>query len=486
MTESVGYAAADQRVIDLHYISTRGAAPDLEFDDVLLTGLARDGGLYVPDAWPRLDGDMVRDMRGQSYEAVATRVAAPFAAGGAVTAQVLERLVGEAYAGFDHGARAPLVQIDQRLWLMELFHGPTLAFKDYPMQLLGRLFDHVLEQRGSRATIVVATSGDTGSAAIEACRDRGALDIFVLHPKGRVSDVQRRQMTTVQADNVHCIAIDGSFDDCQDLVKAMFNDQAFRDQFSLSAMNSINWARIMAQAAYYVASAAALGVPDRRIAFSVPTGNFGNVYAAYAARAMGVPIERLIIGSNRNDILTRFFEGGEMRVEPVVPTVSPSMDIQVSSNFERLLFDLCNRDGAAVTGIMSAFRKHGEFAVDQAQHARLRKLFTAHRLDDDGIRATIGEVHGETGMLIDPHTAVGLSAARQSALEPDVAVVALGCAHPAKFPDAVEQAAGVRPQLPPRLADLFDRPERVSDLPNDLATVQNFIRDRARAGQVAA
>ncbi len=471
---------------DLRYISTRGAAPDLEFDDVLLTGLARDGGLYVPDAWPRLDGGMVKALRGQSYEAVATQAAAPFVPGGALTDTVLEQLVTEAYAGFGHGARAPLVQIDQSLWLMELFHGPTLAFKDYAMQLLGRLFDHVLEQRGRRATIVVATSGDTGSAAIEACRDRNALDIFVLHPKGRVSDVQRRQMTTVDGANVHNIALDGSFDDCQDLVKAMFNDQAFRDQISLSAMNSINWARIMAQTAYYVAAAAALGVPDRRIAFSVPTGNFGNVYAAYVARAMGVPIERLIIGSNRNDILTRFFEGGEMRMEAVVPTISPSMDIQVSSNFERLLYDLCDRDGTAVSDIMDTFRKDGRFAVDKGQHARVRTLFEAHRLDDDGIRATIGAVHGETGMLIDPHTAIGLSAARNSTLDPDVAVVTLGCAHPAKFPDAVEQAAGVRPELPPRLADLFDRPETVSDLPNDLATVQAFIRDRARAAQVAA
>ncbi len=473
-------------MIDLRYISTRGAAPDLEFDDVLLTGLARDGGLYVPEAWPRFDGGMVKTLRGQSYETVASRVAAPFVAGGSVTEEVLERLVAEAYAGFGHTARAPLVQIDQRLWLMELFHGPTLAFKDYAMQLLGRLFDHVLDQRGQRVTIVAATSGDTGSAAIEACRDRKAVDIFVLHPKGRVSDVQRRQMTTVPSDNVHNIAIDGSFDDCQDLVKAMFNDQAFRDQISLSAVNSINWARIMAQTAYYVAAAAALGVPDRRIAFSVPTGNFGNVYAAYAARAMGVPIERLIIGSNRNDILTRFFEGGEMRMEAVVPTISPSMDIQVSSNFERLLFDLCDRDGARVAAVMSAFRKDGNFAVDENQHGRVRTLFEAHRLDDDGIRATIGEIYGETGMLIDPHTAVGLSAARRSVLDPDVAVVALGCAHPAKFPDAVEQAAGVRPQLPPRLADLFDRPERATDLPNDLAAVQGFIRDNARAAQVAA
>ncbi len=471
---------------DLRYVSTRGTAPDLEFDDVLLTGLARDGGLYVPEDWPRLDGGAVKALRGQSYEAVTTQVAAPFITGGSVSADVLERLVAEAYADFGHIARAPLVQIDQRLWLMELFHGPTLAFKDYAMQLLGRLFDHVLDARGQRATIVAATSGDTGSAAIEACRDRNALDIFVLHPKGRVSDVQRRQMTTVLSDNVHNIAIDGSFDDCQDLLKAMFNDTAFRDALSLSAVNSINWARIVAQIAYYVAAAAALGAPDRRIAFSVPTGNFGNVYAAYAARAMGVPIERLIVGSNSNDILYRFFGDGEMRMEEVVPTLSPSMDIQVSSNFERLLFQLFDRDGAAVSDTMTAFRKDGRFAVEQSQMARMRTLFDAKRCDDDGIRATIAQTYRDTGMLVDPHTAIGLSAARQSELDPDVAVVALGCAHPAKFPDAVEQAAGVRPALPPRLADLFDRPEQVAELPNDLATVQDFVRDRARATQLAA
>ena len=475
-----------KKVTDLRYVSTRGTAPDLEFDDVLLTGLARDGGLYVPQSWPRLDGGTVKSLRGQSYETVAAQVASPFVEGGSVTTEVLERLVAEAYSGFGHSARAPLVQIDQRLWLMELFHGPTLAFKDYAMQLLGRLFDHVLDQRGRRATIVAATSGDTGSAAIEACRDRNSLDIFVLHPKGRVSEVQRRQMTTVLSDNVHNIAIDGSFDDCQDLVKAMFNDSGFRDQLSLSAVNSINWARIVAQIAYYVAAAAALGAPDRRIAFSVPTGNFGNVYAAYAARAMGVPIERLIIGSNRNDILYRFFSGGEMRVEEVVPTLSPSMDIQVSSNFERLLFDLFDRDGAAVSDTLTAFRRDGHFAVDEEQLARTRSLFDAGRCDDDGIRATIAETYRETGMLIDPHTAIGLAAARGCALDPDVAVVALGCAHPAKFPDAVEQAAGVRPELPPRLADLYDRPERLVELPNDLAAVQGFVRDHARAAKVAA
>ena len=470
----------------MRYVSTRGAAPELEFDDVLLTGLARDGGLYVPQAWPRLDGGGLKALRGCGYEAVAARVATPYLTGGSLDEGAVERLVADAYAGFGHAARAPLVQIDQRIWLMELFHGPTLAFKDYPLQLLGRLFDHALHRRGQRATIVVATSGDTGSAAIEACRDRNALDIFVLHPKGRVSEVQRRQMTAVQADNVHNIAIDGSFDDCQDLVKAMFNDGAFRDQLCLSAMNSINWGRIVAQIAYYVAAATALGSPDRRIAFSVPTGNFGNVYAAYAARAMGVPIERLIVGSNRNDILARFFGDGEMRMEAVVPTISPSMDIQVSSNFERLLFDLYDRDGRAVADTMASFRAEGRFAVEPAQLARARTLFEARRCDDDGIRATIADTYRRTGMLVDPHTAVGLAAARDCPLDPDVAVVALGCAHPAKFPDAVEQATGIRPALPPRLADLFDRPERVSDLPNDLAAVQGFIRDRARAAQVAA
>ncbi len=472
----------------MRYISTRGRAPDLAFDDVLLAGLARDGGLYVPAQWTRLNDDDLRALRGASYADVAVRVMAPFVGDGqgGSTAARLGGLVADAYAGFDHAARAPLVQLDQRLWLLELFHGPTNAFKDHALQLLGRLFDHVLGQRGERVTVVGATSGDTGSAAIEACRDRDAVDIFILHPKGRVSEVQRRQMTTVPAANVHNVAIDGAFDDCQDLVKAMFNDAPFRDALNLSAVNSINWARIMAQIVYYVAAAVALGAPDRRVAFSVPTGNFGNVYAAYCARAMGVPIDRLIVGCNTNDILHRFFKSGRMRTRPVVPTISPSMDIQISSNFERLLFDLLDRDGSALAACMQAFRRDGDFAVTDDRLGRARALFESHRLDDAGTRAEIAETYRATGRLVDPHTAVGLAAARACDTDPDVAVVALGCAHPAKFPDAVEQATGVRPGLPAHLADLFDREERLTALPNDLAKVQDFVRERAGAAGVAA
>ena len=472
----------------MRYISTRGKAPPLAFDDVLLTGLARDGGLYVPESWPQLTVEDLRALRGLPYAEVAVRVIAPFVLGGAVSEADLRRLATEAYAGFDHRAVTPLVQLDQRLWLLELFHGPTLAFKDCAMQLLGRLFDHVLTRRGTRVTIVGATSGDTGSAAIEACRDRAAVDIFILHPRGRVSEVQRRQMTTVASANVHNIAIEGSFDDCQDLVKAMFNDIAFRDALNLSAVNSINWARIAAQIVYYVAAAVALGAPDRAVAFSVPTGNFGNVYAAHAARAMGLPIARLVVGSNRNDILDRFFKTGQMCIEPVVPTLSPAMDIQISSNFERLLFELFDRDGGAIDRAMRGFRAQGAFAVSEAQLATACRVFASHRLDDDGTRAVIAGTWRETGLLVDPHTAVGLAAARAhlADLDPAMPVVTLGCAHPAKFPEAVHQATGIHPALPARLADLMDREERMTVLPNDLAAVQAFVRDRARAEGAAA
>ncbi|MEO3432106.1 threonine synthase [Inquilinus sp. CAU 1745] len=468
----------------MRYISTRGEAPALSFEDVLLAGLARDGGLYVPESWPAIGADDLRAMRGLTYPEIAVRVMTPFL-GGAIPEADFRRIVADAYSGFEHPAIAPLVQLDERFWLMELFHGPTIAFKDYALQLVGRLFDHFLAKRGSRVTIVGATSGDTGSAAIEACRDREAMDIFILHPKGRVSDVQRRQMTTVPAANVHNIAIDGSFDDCQDLVKAMFNDPAFRDEMALSAVNSINWARIMTQIVYYVAGAVALGAPDRRIAFAVPTGNFGNIYAAYGARAMGLPVEKLIVGSNTNDILDRFFKTGEMAMTPVVPTISPSMDIQISSNFERLLFDLHDRDGKALAGQMRSFREARSFKVSAAQMERARALFDSHRLDDDGIRRTIAETHRETGQLIDPHTAVGLAAARACPADPDVAVVSLACAHPAKFPDAVEAASGIRPALPPKLADLFEREERLTALPNDLGTIQKHVRDAVARREAA-
>lgn len=469
----------------MQYVSTRGAAPVLGFEDVLLAGLARDGGLYVPQTWPQFSAEDIRALRGLPYSEIAVRVMLPFL-GGAIAEDEFRAIVQDAYASFDHSAVTPLVQLDQRTWVLELFHGPTLAFKDVALQLLGRLFDHVLAKRGERVTIVGATSGDTGSAAIEACRDRQNIDIFIMHPKGRTSEVQRRQMTSVLSSNVHNIALDGTFDDCQDLVKAMFNDGAFRDKMGLSAVNSINWARIMAQIVYYFTAAVALGAPDRKIAFTVPTGNFGNVYAAYGARAMGLPIEKLVVGSNSNDILARFFASGTMAAAPVVPTFSPSMDIQISSNFERLLFDLLDRDGDAVTAALNGFRAEGKFVVTEAQLAKALTIFSGHRVDEDGTMATIAATWEESGYLLDPHTAVGVAAAKADPLDPAIPMVVLATAHAAKFPDAVEKASGRRPPLPPRLSDLYEREERLTDLPNDLGVVQQFVVSHARAAQEAA
>ncbi len=458
----------------MKYISTRGTAPVLSFDDVLLTGLARDGGLYLPESWPSFSPEEIRSLAGKPYAEVAFAVIRPFV-GGSIAEADLKRILQETYADFEHRAVAPLKQLDERTWLMELFHGPTLAFKDYALQLVGRLFDHVLKARGERVTVIGATSGDTGSAAIEACRDRAQVDIFMLHPKGRTSEVQRRQMTTILSPNVHNIALEGTFDDCQDQVKAMFNDMAFRDTMNLSAVNSINWARIMAQIVYYFVAAVALGAPDRAVAFSVPTGNFGNIYAAYAAGRMGLPVSQLIVGSNSNDILTRFFNSGTMEMAEVSPTLSPSMDIQVSSNFERLLFDVLDRDGEAVAQTLQGFRQTGRFAVAPEQLQRLRRLFDCHRLDDAETLAEIAARHKASGELLDPHSAIGTAAAA-AALRDDVSVVvALACAHPAKFPDAVKKAAGVHPDLPPRLADLYEREERCTVLPNDLSALQRFI-----------
>ena len=475
----------------MRYVSTRGAAPALDFEEALLAGLARDGGLYVPETWPALDPDEIRALAGLPYAEAAARVMRPFvgeAQDGALTEAELGAIVEDAYAGFGHAAVAPLKQLDERTWLMELFHGPTLAFKDFALQVVGRLFDRVLARRGARVTIVGATSGDTGSAAIEACRGRKRVEIFILHPEGRVSEVQRRQMTTVHEDNVHNIAVQGTFDDCQDMVKAMFNDTAYRDELHLSAVNSINWARVMAQIAYYFVAAAALGAPERKLAFAVPSGNFGNVFAGYAAKRMGLPVAGLIVGSNRNDILTRYFETGVMEAAAVHPSLSPSMDIQVSSNFERLLFELYERDGAAVAEAMAGFRETGVLNPGAARWQAARADFGAARLDDEATLAEMARLHRETGELIDPHSAIGVAAARaaRAALaepalaDPEVPVVALATAHPAKFPDAVERATGVRPALPARLGDLLARPERMEVLPNDLARVQDFVRQRVR------
>jgi threonine synthase len=431
----------------------------------------------VPESWPRLSASDIRALAGLAYPELAARVMAPFV-GGAMAEDDFQALVEEAYAGFRHPAVAPLRQLEENLWLLELFYGPTLAFKDYALQVVGRLFDHVLTRRGQQVTIIAATSGDTGSAAIEACRDRDALEVFVLHPEGRVSEVQRRQMTTVASANVHNIAIKGSFDDCQDLVKAMFRDPDFRDETRLSAVNSINWARIVAQTAYYFAAAVALGAPERAVAFSVPTGNFGNVYAAYVAHEMGLPIARLVVANNRNDILARFFETGTMETAEVQPTLSPSMDIQVPSNFERLLFDLYDRDGPAVAELMHRFRADGRLAVDEPRWHGARELFGGWRVDDEGTLGAIAEVFERSGQLVDPHSAIGIASGRARRGDAAVPMVALATAHPAKFPAAVEKATGVRPALPPPLSDLFEREERFTTLPNELGRVRDFIRAR--------
>lgn len=468
----------------MRYISTRGIAPELGFEDVLLTGLARDGGLYVPKTWPTLSPADWRRLAGLSYAELAVEIVKLYV-GDAFAEEELRAMIGEVYGAFGHKAVAPLKQLDANFWMMELFHGPTLAFKDYAMQVLGRMFDRVLARRGQRVTIVGATSGDTGSAAIEACRDRDNIDLFIFFPKGRVSPVQQRQMTTVKAANVHAIALEGSFDDCQDMVKAMFNDTAFRDRYGLSAVNSINWARILPQVVYYAAAALALGAPDRTIDFVVPTGNFGNVFAAYAAKKMGLPIGRLVVATNRNDILARFLSSGEMKLERVEPSLSPSMDIQVSSNFERFLFDLYDRDGAAVADVLNDFRKTGRFTVDQGMLARAHAIFDGYATDDAETTQTIRRVREETGEIVDPHTAVALSAAyrarRDGTAAAGVPLVSLASAHPAKFPDAVEAAIGIRPPLPPRLADLMERPEYFTELPNDYARVTAHIAGKGRA-----
>jgi len=464
----------------MRYISTRGQAPARDFEDVLLAGLAEDGGLFMPESWPTLSAEEWRALRGLPYAELSAKLMALFTGPGIPEAELL-RMTRAAYAGFGHAATAPLVQVEPNLFSLELFHGPTLAFKDMAMQLLGRLFDHVLAKRGERITIVGATSGDTGSAAIEACRDRAAIDMVILHPEGRTSEVQRRQMTTVLSSNIRNVAVQGSFDDCQDLVKAMFGDAPFRQEMRLSAVNSINWARIAAQVPYYAYAALALGAPDRPVAFSVPTGNFGNVLAAWVVRRMRLPVEKLIVGANRNDILARFLSANDMSMLPVEPSLSPSMDIQVSSNFERLLFELLGRDARATAETMTRFRAEGRMPVPDAAWKRATELFTGFTLSDAGILAEIRRLHAESGYLADPHTAIGTAAARALApADRGIPVVVAATAHPAKFPDAVEQATGFRPPLPPRLADLYEREERFEVMPNDLAAIETAVRGHAR------
>ena len=462
--------------------STRGKAPELAFSDALLAGLARDGGLYWPKDWPSLSKAEIASFAGQSYAAVAENIIGRFADD--IEAKAFSKMVRDAYATFRHPAVCPLTQLGDNLFVLELFHGPTLAFKDVAMQLLGRMMDHVLEKRGERATIVGATSGDTGGAAIDAFKGLNRVDMFILYPHGRVSEVQRRQMTTVNAKNVHAIAVDGTFDDCQARVKAMFNHHAFRDSLRLSGVNSINWARIVAQIVYYFTAAVSLGAPDREVSFSVPTGNFGDILAGWVAKKMGLPIRLLTIATNDNDILARALASGRYEMTGVLPTTSPSMDIQISSNFERLLFEAYGRDSGAIRQLMAQLAQSKAFTIAPNALDALRRDFSAQavlrREVDDEMRAS----WQNAGYLLDPHTAIGVAAARSElAKNPSTPMVVLGTAHPAKFPDAVEHATGIRPPLPVHLGDLYAREELFSRLPNDQTVIENFIRSHARAAE---
>jgi threonine synthase len=464
----------------MRYISTRGAAPSLDFEDVTLTGLASDGGLYVPEVWPHFTEAEIAALRGLSYVDTAVAVMRPFVQGSLDPAELRE-LCEAAYGRFSHAAVTPLVQLDARHWLLELFHGPTLAFKDVALQLLGLMFERFLSNRDTHLTVIGATSGDTGSAAIDALAGRAKVDIFMLHPLGRVSEVQRRQMTTVLAPNVHNIAIEGSFDDAQALVKAMFADRHFATRFRLSAVNSINWARLMAQIVYYFYAAVRLGAPERPIAFSVPTGNFGDVFAGYAAAKMGLPVAKLIVATNVNDILHRALSAGDYSVGSVTPTAAPSMDIQVSSNFERLLFDLHGRDGDALAAAMQGFEATKALAIPAAQREEAARLFSSARIDPDQMALAMRWACQEAGQVIDPHSAIGLAAARAADLPSDVPVVTLATAHPAKFQDAVERGTGQRPSIPARIGGLFEREERYVTLPATIEAIEGFVGERAMA-----
>jgi len=458
----------------MRYISTRGQAPVLNFGEAMMTGLARDGGLYVPESVPVMSQADIAALAGLPYEDIAFRVMRPYL-GDTFGDDEFKGLLAKAYAGFGHAARAPLVQLGPNHFLLELFHGPTLAFKDFAMQLIGQMMQAALAKTGERITIVGATSGDTGSAAMEAFRGLANVDLFILYPHGRVSDVQRRQMTTPAEANVHALAMDGDFDDCQARVKDMFNDFSFRDGVRLAGVNSINWARVLAQVVYYFSAAVSLGAPARAVSFTVPTGNFGDIFAGYIARKMGLPIEKLVIATNQNDILDRAMKTGDYATNGVKPSISPSMDIQVSSNFERALFDAYGRDGAAVSALMAEL-KTGGFKISQGAMQMLRDTFASGRCSEDETRATITRSFETTGEVLCPHSAVGVKVAEENLGA--APMITLATAHPAKFPDAVEAAMGTRPGLPPRMADLFERAERVTRVPNDLAALQALIRER--------
>ena len=461
----------------MNYVSTRGKAPVLSFEEAMLTGLARDGGLYLPSDIPRFPEEEIRDLQGQSYEDIAFHITRPFI-GGTFTDAEFRDLIGKAYQGFGHAARAPLVQLGSAHFLLELFHGPTLAFKDFAMQLIGQLFQASLSRSGQRITIVGATSGDTGSAAIEAFRGLDNVDVFILFPNDRVSDVQRRQMTTPSEANVHALAIEGDFDICQAAVKDMFNDFEFRDSVRLAGVNSINWARVLAQVVYYFSSALSLGIPDRAVSFTVPTGNFGDVFAGFIARQMGLPIDRLVVATNQNDILRRALETAAYTKQGVKPSISPSMDIEVSSNFERALFFAHDQDGSAVESLMDDL-KTGGFTISENAMASLRDIYASGSADEAETSKTIARTLENTGELLCPHSAVGVHVAENYLAEnQNTAMITLATAHPAKFPDAVKSATGHHPELPSRMADLFERPERMTELPNDIEAIKSLIRER--------
>ena len=459
----------------MRYVSTRGRAPVLDFEQAMLTGLARDGGLYLPETVPVLTSEQIAALDGLPYEEVALRVITPFV-GDSFTQDELRGAIARAYAGFDHVARAPMVQLAPGHHMLELFHGPTLAFKDFAMQLIGQLFQLALARSGNRVTILGATSGDTGSAAIEAFRGLPNVDVFIMYPHGRVSEVQRRQMSTPADANVHALAVDGSFDDCQARLKDLFNDHDFRDGVGLAGVNSINWARVLAQIVYYFTAAASLGAPAREVDFTVPTGNFGDILAGSIAKAMGLPIGRLVVATNQNDILHRALTTGEYRVGETQPSISPSMDIQVSSNFERALWQAYGRDGAAVSQLMDEL-KSGGFTISQGALEHLRETYVSGRVSEDETSAMIATIRAETGEVICPHTAVAVKIAREH-LRPGVPMISLSTAHPAKFPDAVEAAIGVRPPLPAHMADLFDRDERITRIENDADAIKSLILER--------
>ncbi len=461
----------------MKYISTRGQSPALTFEEAMLSGLARDGGLYVPEEWPTLSESKIASFAGKSYEEVAFEVMKPFV-GDAFTDIEFMEIIQKAYAGFAHTAKCPLVQLDENHFLLELFHGPTLAFKDVAMQLIGQMFQVALKRRGDRVTIVGATSGDTGSAAIEAFKGLDAVDVFIMFPDGRVSEVQRRQMSTPSEANIHALAVAGDFDDCQARLKDMFNDFDFRDGVKLAGVNSINWARVMAQVVYYFTSAVSLGAPHRKVSFTVPTGNFGDIFAGYVAKRMGLPIDRLVIATNQNDILHRTMQSGDHTKMGVTPSISPSMDIEVSSNFERLVFDLYDREGDAVVQLMDALKNDGTFTLSQGATQKLHDEFDSGSCSESETSAQIKRSYADIGEVLCPHSAIAVKVANSIVRDETVPMITLATAHPAKFPAAVEAACGVHPEMPARMGDLFNKAERITKVGNDLADITAIIRER--------